>query len=122
MGELPGPLRTKRVPWYFKNLVDVSFVRQIAFEAVRGYSYKGDIALDEIKLAPGGCDTPATAAPSSTMQTVLPTTTSKPPVRSEGKSKLNFKILHLYLRQTKQVKYMYVTYVLDINILLCYTI
>ncbi|CAH3027830.1 unnamed protein product, partial [Porites evermanni] len=56
---------------------------KIAFEAVRGYSYRGDIALDEIKLAPGGCDTPATAAPSTTTQTVLPTTTSKPPVRSE---------------------------------------
>lgn len=107
MGELPDPLRTKRVRWYFKNLIDVSFVRQIAFEAVRGYSYRGDIALDEIKLAPGGCDTPATAAPSSTTQTVLPTTTSKPPVRSEGKSKLNFKILHLYFRQTKKVKDMY---------------
>ena len=87
--------------------MDVSCVRQIAFEAVRGDNFRGDIALDEIKLAPGECDAPVTATPSSTSQTVLPTTMSKPPVRSEGKSKLNFKILHLYFRQTKQVKDMY---------------
>lgn len=82
----------------------MSFVRQIAFEAVRGANYRGDIALDEIKLAPGECDAPATVAPSSTTQTVVPITTSKPPIRNEGKSKLNFKILHLYFRQTTIVK------------------
>ena len=34
---------------------------QIIFQAVRGISYRGDIALDDIRLSVGGCSTPGMA-------------------------------------------------------------
>ncbi|XP_019632083.1 PREDICTED: MAM and LDL-receptor class A domain-containing protein 2-like [Branchiostoma belcheri] len=33
---------------------------QVAFEGIRGVSYRGDIALDDISITPGGCGTPGT--------------------------------------------------------------
>ncbi|XP_066300034.1 MAM and LDL-receptor class A domain-containing protein 1-like [Branchiostoma lanceolatum] len=33
---------------------------QVAFEGIRGVSYRGDIALDDISILPGGCGTPGT--------------------------------------------------------------
>ena len=48
------------------------------FEATRGKGFKGDIALDEIKLTPGTCEAPKTStpAPSTTpaVTTPMPTT------------------------------------------------
>ncbi|KAJ7384938.1 Meprin A subunit beta [Desmophyllum pertusum] len=61
----------------------------IEFEAIRGSSYRSDIALDEIKLTPGNCKDPTaiTAAPPvTTPTTVKPTTTPKPPSRREGET------------------------------------
>ena len=68
------------------DLLIVSLYWQLAFEAVRGNGYRGDIALDEIKLTPGKCDEPDTPAPPVVTPTpVKPTTTPKPPTRRERK-------------------------------------
>ena len=74
------------------GLLIVSLYWQLAFEAVRGNGYRGDIALDEIKLTPGKCDEPDTPAPPVVTPTpVKPTTTPKPPTRREGEH-AHFKI------------------------------
>ena len=59
---------------------------QLAFEAVRGNGYRGDIALDEIKLVPGKCNaSPGTPAPPVIKTPVKQKTTPEPPTRGEGK-------------------------------------
>nr|XP_058972703.1 MAM and LDL-receptor class A domain-containing protein 1-like [Pocillopora verrucosa] len=57
---------------------------QLAFEAVRGNGYRGDIALDEIKLVPGKCNaSPGTPAPPVIKTPVKQKTTPEPPTRGE---------------------------------------
>ncbi|XP_068697308.1 uncharacterized protein [Montipora foliosa] len=51
---------------------------RIELEAVRGKSYRGDVALDEIKLTPGNCDDA-----SSTDVTPTPTESKQTPVRPD---------------------------------------
>ena len=59
---------------------------QLAFEAIRGNGYRGDIALDEIKLVPGKCNaSPGTLPPPVIKTPVKQKTTPEPPTRGEGK-------------------------------------
>ncbi|XP_033753485.1 MAM and LDL-receptor class A domain-containing protein 1-like [Pecten maximus] len=44
---------------------------KILFEAIRGQNYRGDIALDDIDVAPGYCSLQTTASPVTTPQPTL---------------------------------------------------
>ncbi|XP_033751986.1 MAM and LDL-receptor class A domain-containing protein 1-like [Pecten maximus] len=46
---------------------------KILFEAIRGQNYRGDIALDDIDVAPGYCSLQTTASPVTTPQPTLAT-------------------------------------------------
>ncbi|CAH3142232.1 unnamed protein product [Porites lobata] len=51
---------------------------QISFEGVRGSSYAGDIAIDDVSLVPGSCSS-VTPSPPSTPAPPTPSVTTRPP-------------------------------------------
>uniref|UniRef100_A0A7M5V4V5 Metalloendopeptidase n=1 Tax=Clytia hemisphaerica TaxID=252671 RepID=A0A7M5V4V5_9CNID len=69
--------------WHLKRLnIDSAGDFKIVIEAVRGSSFQGDIAIDDIKVKDGPCFAPPTPLPTTTEETTTtepPTTTTEPP-------------------------------------------
>lgn len=53
---------------------------QVTFEGMAGYSYTGDLAIDDVSISNGSCLGQTTALPTSPTNVSIPT--SKPPVES----------------------------------------
>lgn len=74
---------------------------QLAFEAVRGNGYRGDIALDEIKLVPGKCNaSPGTPAPPVIKTPAKQKTTPEPPTRGEVQCNFDTRTLCQFTQTT----------------------